>query len=240
MPATVPPAVAVSPDDPLVRIARTTGLFYLGVGITGMLGFLLVRPALFVPDDPAATLARLVEHEWMARAGIALEMGIVITQALAALWFFRLFRSVDDVAAGAIAVFGLVNAIAVLVSAAFLATALQVALAQTGPNAVDAHLMYLVSGNLWQVGNVFFGLWLIPMGLCVLRSGWMPRALGWVLVVGGVGYVLNAFVPYLMPDIGPMAGLLVLPATVGEFWMIGYLLTRGAGRSGSSPRPVSS
>ena len=240
MPATGTPAVAVSPAHSLVRIARTTGLFYLALGITGMLGFLMIRPALFVADDPAATLARLVEREGLARLGIALEMCIVITQALAALWFFRLFRSVDDFAAGAIAVFGLVNAIAVLVSAAFLATALQVALAPTGPNAVDAHLMYLVSGNVWQVGNVFFGLWLIPMGMCVLRSGWMPRALGWVLVVGGVGYVLNAFVAYLVPDVGPMAALLALPATVGEFWMIGYLLTRGVSRVGSSPRPVSS
>src|SRR5690606_21722223 len=123
----------------------TTGLFYLGVGITGMLGFLIVRPALFITHDPSATLARLVEQEWLARLGIALEMGIVITQALTALWFFRLFRSVDDFAAGAITVFGLVNAMAVLVSAALLATALQVALAPMGPNAVDAHLMYLVS-----------------------------------------------------------------------------------------------
>ena len=236
MPATGTPAVAVSPTHSLVRIARTTGLFYLALGITGMLGFLMIRPALFVPDDPAATLARLVEREGLARLGIALEMGIVITQALAALWFFRLFRSVDDFAAGGIAVFGLVNAIAVLVSAAFLATALQVARASTGPNAVDAHLMYLVSGNVWQVGNVFFGLWLIPMGSCVLRSGWMPRLLGWVLVGGGVGYVLHAFVPYLAPGSGPMSGLLVVPATVGEFWMIGYLLGKGVNRRATAER----
>lgn len=240
MPTSIAPAYARTPPVSLVRIARDTGLFYLGLAVTGMLGFLIIRPALFVPDDPAATLARLVEREGLARLGIALEMGIVITQALAALWFFRLFRSVDDFAAGATAVFGLVNAIAVLVSAAFLATALQVALAPTGPNAVDAYLMYLVSGNVWQVGTVFFGLWLIPMGWCVLRSGWMPRLLGWVLVGGGVGYVLNAFVAYLMPGVGPMVGLLVVPATVGEFWMIGYLLIKGVSRLGSSRQPVSS
>jgi hypothetical protein len=137
MSATDTPA-AIAPARSLVRTARATGLFYLGLAITGMLGFLIIRPALFVPDDPAATLARLVEREWMARAGIALEMGIAITQALAALWFFRLFRAVDDFAAGAI------------------------------------------------------------------------------------------------------TGLLAVPATVGVLWMIGYLLTRGVSRLGSSPRPVSS
>ena len=108
----------------------------------------------------------------------------MLTQALAALWFFRLFRPVDAFAAGAIAAFGLVNAVAILVSAACLATALQVALEPVG-DAGNAQLLYLVSDNLWIVGGLFFGLWLIPMGWCVLRSGWMPRALGWILVLGG-------------------------------------------------------
>ena len=224
---------ATPPHESLVRTARLTGLFYLGLAITGMFGFLLVRPALFVQGDPSATLARLVDHEGMARAGIALEMGIVVTQSLAALWFFRLFRSVDDFGAAAIAAFGFVNAIAVLASAAFLATALQVALAPLGAAAADAQLMYLVSGNFWQVGNLFFGLWLMPMGWCVLRSRWMPWLLGWILVVGGAGYVLSAFVSVLAPGSGLASGLLVMPATVGEFWMIGHLLARGINRVAS-------
>jgi len=227
MPADV---AAPTPHASLVRTARTTGLFYLALGIAGMLGFLIVRPALFVPQDPSATLARLVGNEGLARLGIALEMGLAVAQTLAALWFFRLFRSADDFAAGAITVLGLVNAIAVLASAAFLATALQVAVAPLGPDRLDAHLMYVVSANFWQVGNLFFGLWLIPMGWCVLRSGWMPRVLGWFLIGGGPGYVLHAFVGYLAPGAGAMFELLVMPATVGEFWMIGYLLAKGVSR----------
>jgi Domain of unknown function (DUF4386) len=209
-----------------IRTARTTGLFYLALGITGGFGFLLVRPALFAPGAPAETLAHLIQHEQLARIGIALEMGLVVTQALAALWFYRLFRPVDDFAAGSIAVFGLVNAIAVLVSSAMLATALQVALHPIGA-AGDAQLMYLVSSNLWSSGNLFFGLWLIPMGWCVLRSRWMPLPLGWILIVGGVGYVLTPFVAQIAPDAGLVAGLLPVLATVGELWMIGYLLVRG-------------
>jgi hypothetical protein len=221
---------ASAAHESLVRTARITGLCYLGLAITGMLGFLLVRPALYVPGDPSATLARLVGHEGMARAGIALEMGIALTQSLAALWFFRLFRSVDDFAAGAIAVLGFMNAVVVLASAAFLATALDVALVPLGAAGADAQLMYLVSGNFWQVGNLFFGLWLIPMGRCVLRSRWMPWLLGWILVVGGMGYVLSGFINALAPGSELVPGLLVMPATVGEFWMIAYLLVRGVAR----------
>ncbi len=223
------PGTGVAPStmhNRRIRTARLTGLFYLALGITGGFGFLLVRPALFAPGAPAETLAHLIQHERLARIGIALEMGLVVTQALAALWFYRLFRPVDDFAAGSIAVFGLVNAIAVLASSAMLATALQVALHPIGA-AGDAQLMYLVSSNLWNSGNLFFGLWLIPMGWCVLRSRWMPLPLGWILIVGGVGYVLTPFVAQIAPDAGLVAGLLPVLATVGELWMIGYLLVRG-------------
>lgn len=212
-----------------VRVARITGLFYLALGITGGVGFLLVRPALFAPGAPALTLAHLIEQEWLARVGIALEMGLVVMQALAALWFYRFFRPVNDFAAGAIAVFGLVNAIAVLVSSAMLATALQVALDPVGARG-DAQLMYLISNNLWNSGNLFFGLWLIPMGWCVIRSRWMPLPLGWILIVGGSGYVLAPFIAQLAPDAGLAVGVLPVLATVGELWMIAYLLIRGVAK----------
>jgi hypothetical protein len=50
----------------LTRTARMTGLFYLGMAITGVLGFLIVRPRLFAADDPNATLANLVTHGSLA------------------------------------------------------------------------------------------------------------------------------------------------------------------------------
>lgn len=229
--------------EQLTRTARTTGLLYLGLAITGLLGFLVIRGQLFVADDPGATLANLVEHEALARTGIALELGVVVTQALVAVWFYRLFRGVDAFAAGCIAAFGLVNAAAILASAAFLATALDVALddslAPGGGVAATAQLMYVVSGHFWTAGGVFFGLWLVPMGVCVLRSGSMSRPLGWLLVGGGVGYVVSALAAYVVPDVDVLAAALTIPASAGEFWMIGYLLLRGTGRRDASPvRPT--
>lgn len=223
--ATPDTGTAAQPDPATARVA---GLLYLGLGISGMLGFLVIRPQLFAPDDPAGTVAQLLEHEALARTGIALELATVVTQVLAALWFYRLFRPVDPFAAGATAIFGTVNAVVILGSAAFLATALDAALDPVGED--TSQLMYLISENMWGVGNVFFGLWLIPMGLAALHSGWTPRPLGWILVAGGVGYLLRVFVTYLAPSAGPVAELLIVPATVGEFWMIGWLLLRGLRR----------
>lgn len=222
----------MSKDAVSRRECLFAGLFYLGLAVTGALGFLLVRPALFADGDSARTLANLVEREQLARQGIALELGIVMFQALAALSFARLFREIDAFAAGALALFGMVNAVAILASAALLHAALAVALGSTGADPWMGHFAYILSGSFWQVGAVFFGLWLLPMGWLVLKSGLGPRALGWVLIVGGAGYVLSAFVAVLLPGAGALAGYLSIPATVGELWIIILLVWRGLRRTG--------
>jgi Domain of unknown function (DUF4386) len=212
------------------RTARLTGLAYLGLAISGMLGFLLVRGQLYVPGDAAATTANLVGHEALARVGVAIDLSGVLTQALVALWFFKLFRRVNSFAAGAIAAFGLVNAVMMLVGVVFSATGLDVALgdaASPGDRAASAQLLYELSGAAWSVGGLFFGLWLIPMGWLAWRSGYMPRLLGWVLVVGGFGYILSTYVSHLAPGLAGSSSALTVPASVGEFWMVGYLLWKG-------------
>lgn len=206
------------------RTARTTGLLYLALAVVAVPGFLIIRPMLFDPDSAVATLGHLVENEMLARVGIGLELALVGAQALVALWFYRLFRHVDTFAAVSLAAFGLVNAVAILGSAACLGGALTVALtSSSGDAAAGAQLLYVLGGSFWDMGALFFGLWLIPMGLLALRAG-LPRALGWVLLAGGVGYILNAFAGTLAPAAEQAAGLLLIPATVGEFWMIGWLL----------------
>lgn len=215
----------------LTGTARTTGLLYLGLAVTGALGYQFVRGQLYVSDDPQATLSNLVDHTSMARLGIALELATVLTQALAAVWFYRLFRSIDSFAAGLIAVFGMVNAMAILGSAAVLATALDASgdksLAVNGGTAPTVQLLYVISGQLWGVGGLFFGLWLVPMGWLVVLSGWLPRSLGQLLMVGGAGYVVSTFVSYVFASADLVVALLVVPATIAELWAIAYLIIFG-------------
>ena len=229
----------------LRKTARVTGLWYLGLAISGALGFLLVRPLLHVPASPAQTAKNLVEHEALAGVGVALELGVVATQAMAAVWFYKLFRRLNSVAAGALAAFGLVNAVAILGSAALMAAAVEVA---GDPSLAPAHdvpatvqLLFLLSSKAWGVGALFFGLWLIPMGHVVLSSGRLPKGLGWTLVVGGSGYVLSAFLANGVAGTPNwLVDALSVPATVGEFWMIGYLLFVGIRPSAASDATGSS
>jgi Domain of unknown function (DUF4386) len=118
-----PRSINRSGDD-TSTVQWLTGLAYLGLLITGALGFMLIRGKLYVADNAVKTAANLVEREGLARLGIALDIGAAFTQALEAMSFFLLFRRVHTIAAASITVFGLMNATALLFAAAFSATAL--------------------------------------------------------------------------------------------------------------------
>lgn len=223
-----------------ISTARWTGVFYLGLAVAGIFGFLFVRAELFVVDDPAATLANLVDQTSLARVGIAADLSIVLFQALAAVWFFKLFRSEDSFAAGSIAAFGLVNAAAIVVATAFSASALLVAgdaaLAPGADQAATVQLLYELNDATWTLGGLFFGLWLIPMGYVVVKYRVMPAALGWVLMIGGVTYMVDTYLALLVPDAPEaISSVLVGVATIGEFWIVGYLLILGIRSADRSP-----
>jgi hypothetical protein len=212
-----------SPD--FSRHARYAGFFYLALAVFGGMAFLWIRPQLFVENGGQALMPR---HANLMRLGIALELATALSQALAAVWFGRLFRGAHEFAANSITHFGMVNAIAILCSSALMLTSLQVAHAPVDPDPALGHLLFKISSNFWQAGNLFFGLWLIPMGVLVWRSSLGPRILGWILIVGGVGYVLNMLLIVSMPNV-PATLIVLLPiaATVGEIWMIVLLLWTG-------------
>jgi Domain of unknown function (DUF4386) len=206
-----------------MRTERATGLAYLGLAVCGLLGHLIIQSRLYVAGDAAATTANLAAHPTLAGLGIAADLGVVVTQALAALLFFRLFRPIDDLHAAAVAAFGLINSVVILVGT--MVTAAALAAVRAGGTA-PVLLLYELNAAAWTLGGVFFGLWLIPMGRLTVRSGVLPRWLGRLLIVGGSGYVAAAFVAYLAADTTSLTTVLALPASIGEFGMIGFLLLK--------------
>jgi len=204
-----------------VSTAQKTGLLYLGLAITGMVTFLFVRDKLFVGGDTVATFANLKANESLTRFGIATEVALVGFQALAAVWFYKLFRSKGSFMPGLIAIFGSINATVILIASAAWLTALNTAV--SGGQADVAYTLFNLHENIWIVANLFFGLWLLPMAYMASVAR-MPRPLVWFLAAGGVGFILSTFASILLPDQKTLIDTLPLAATVGEFWIIGYLL----------------
>lgn len=204
--------------------ARKAGLAYLALAVSGIVGFMVIRGRLVEHGDAAATTANLIAHPSLARAGLAAMVTVVASQSLAAIYFFRVFRPQDSFAAGSLAAFGMTNAAAILIGTACSATALDVALDAGSPEIVS--MLLELEGATWNVGGLFFGLWLLPMGWLTIHSATMPRALGWTLIAGGVGYVIATYLALVAPGLSTLSDVLVLPALVGELWMVAYLLIR--------------
>lgn len=104
-------------------------------------------------------------------------------------------------------------------------------------NALAMLFLEIHDGGI-HIVTLFWGLWLFPLGVLSFRSGFIPRTLGALLVVGSVGYVINVLVLLVVPNVEtiavfgpPLAVLLALGpvlATLGEFSMIAWLLVKGA------------
>ncbi|GJQ20429.1 MAG: hypothetical protein HBSIN02_07840 [Bacteroidia bacterium] len=216
--------------------ARIAGLCYLLLAISGVFGFIVLHPQVFVAD-PRETLIRLTDLEATSRARLLLEFAVIISQALTAVWFYRLFRTINEWAAWAVGIWGMINCVAILISAITMASAIEVAHStfySIEDKSILIGLSNILIANAWKVGGLFFGLWLIPLGYLVTSSRRMPLWLGRTLILGGTGYLLSV-VAISLGGSGWVSDVLVVPATVGEFWMIGYLLVYGIRAAASEP-----
>jgi len=213
----------------LIKTARSTGASYLALAVSGILGFMVFHPRIFVHGDPQQTLNNLISLGAQAKMRLLLELLIILSQALAAIGFYRLFTSINPSAAAAILCWGTVNAVIISVSAIAMNTAIDYAVVATPTEAekLDSiQVLTRIITNAWAIGGIFFGLWLIPMGWVVVKSRRMPLWLGRILIIGGIGYIVQTFVN--AAGLSNMyLGLLSLPATIGELWMIAYLLVFG-------------
>jgi hypothetical protein len=86
--------------------------------------------------------------------------------------------------------------------------------------------------------QVFFGLWLAPLGYLTHRSGLFPKALGVILVAATVSYLVDVVAAFLLPDLATQFhGLLSITPAIAEIWMVLYLLAVGVRPPGTRARP---
>lgn len=216
-------------EKQLIKTARITGLWYLMMAISGILGFMIFDSQIFVSGNPEQTLTNLIELESTARIRLLLEFAIIISQALTAVWFYKLFKDSYEWEAWTLAIWGMVNALAIMISAISIASAIGTAssdISAMEDKVVLIEVFQNIISNAWGIGGLFFGLWLFPMGYIIIKSKRMPVWLGRVIILGGIGYLISTVIRYVGIDFS-FDSFLTLPATIGEFWMIGYLLIFG-------------
>jgi hypothetical protein len=221
------------------KTARAAGLLYILVGITGAFGIAVVPKLLIVPGDPAATADRILGSEWMFRLGIAGELVNAVAFIFLVLTLQRLFKSTDERLASLMVIFVLVSIPISFANELNALAALGLLTVPDVSSAFDRHQVEtLVSVFLrlhslgFVVNSIFWGLWLLPLGLLVLRSVFAPRALGYLVILAGLAYVIPVFGSLLALSFHDIASsVAIVFEGVGEVSMVVWLLMFGARRS---------
>lgn len=101
------------------------------------------------------------------------------------------------------------------------------ALGTAGSNALVMLLLDTQHYGL-LIAQIFFGLWLVPLGYLAYKSEMFPKTLGVVLIVGGVCYLVDLLATFLVPDFGQQIhAFVVIPSAISEISMVVYLLVIG-------------
>lgn len=221
-------------EVPTRRAARGVGLLYVLTGLPAPFFLIYIPAKLIVKGNPAATSQNLLAHEALFRAGIFGELfnGIAfiflvmalygllsgVNQRLATLMLVLVLVSV---AIGFVNVVNNIGALTLFRGADFLA-----AFDQPHREALGMLFLRLHSQTNY-VNEIFWGVWLLPLGLLVMRSGFIPRILGVLLIANGLAYVVASMTSLFSPSYASFIFLALLPALLGELWIMLWLLIKG-------------
>ena len=216
--------------------ARVAGVLYLLIALIAPIGLIYVPGRLIVVGDAAATAERLRSLEWVLRLGMASELSHQIVAIFLVLALYRLFKPVSEYQARLLLILGLLLSLPIVfvnvlneVAALILAgSATFLSVFERPQRDALTYLFLRLHGQGIQVAAIFWGLWLFPFGILVIRSRFIPRALGVLLIVAGCGYLAASAASLLLPGYAsavlPIAQLL----EIGELPIIVWLLIWGA------------
>jgi len=217
--------------------ARIAGLLYLVVVLTGMFSLAYVPGKIIVWNNPATTVRNIVASESLFRLGILSGLVCYVFFLLLPLALYRLLKPVNSTWAKLMVILAVVSVPISFINTQHKFAALSLAVdagylkaftSEQLQAQVMFHLQQYDKGIL--IVQIFWGLWLLPFGYLVFKSGILPKFLGVLLMAGCVGYLIN-FTGHVLVAAYPESGLSTyvrLPASIGEIGTCLWLLIMGA------------
>jgi hypothetical protein len=216
--------------------ARVAGGIYLIVVITGIFSLAYVPSKLIVWNNASQTIQNITTHESMYRLSLLSSAVCYLAFLLLPFVLYRLLRSVDEITAKLMVLLAVVS-----VPISFLNLQNKYAVLTLIQDAqysgffpegqLSGQVMFLLDNynNGILILLVFWGLWLFPFGYLVFRSGFLPKILGLLLMLGCIAYMISFAGNTMMQNFGEtaLAGFVRLPPALGEIGTCIWLLLRG-------------
>ena len=221
------------------RTAHAAGLIYLLIVLIAPYRLIYVPNALFVAGNAAATSASIAAHEMLFRFGMAADLICGVAMIFLVLTLYRLFEQGDRHLGRLMVVLG-----GAMVPAMYFFNVLNDAAALLLVRGGDylaafdqpqrdalAMLFLRLHGMAIGAAELLWGMWLFPLAMLVLRSGFLPRLLGYGLILNGIAYVVQCFAWALLPSYADTVSSIASPFQFVEILFMLWLLVMGA-RSG--------
>ena len=190
------------------RLARIAGVLYLLNAITSGFAFAYVLGKVYVAGDAATTASNVVANSGLVRIGVVADLFQATVWVFLAMILYLLLKHVHQSVAQVMVVLVAIGAAIVCLNDVFQFEGVRVATdasyaAAFGAAGSNALVLLLLDIHHYGflIAQIFFGLWLVPLGYLAYRSGMFPKALGVALIVGGACYLVGLLAVFLVPDL---------------------------------------
>ena len=216
--------------------ARAAGFLYLLVALSAPIGLLYVPGKLIVSGNATATADNIRASEWLLRLGLASELFHQVVGVFLVLALYRLFKAVNETHARQLVILGALVSVPIMfvnvlneIAALILVKGADFLSVFERPQ-LDAlaYLFLRLHSQGIIVASIFWGLWLFPFGMLVIRSGFIPRVLGVLLMIAGGAYLASAVATLVLPQFRQVVTQIALPLEAAELPIIFWLLIWGA------------
>jgi len=217
------------------KLARVAGLLYLVIFIVAPFSFMIGKSIVLVPGNAAATADSIAASDTLFRIGIASETIVFLVEIALSAILYVLLKPVSPAVSLAAAFSRLAEAV---IQAVNLLPSIFILLLVSGagylsvfePEQLDALVLLFLNiyGDVTLVWGFFFGFHLLLLGYLVYKSGYFPRFLGILLMLGSAGYLLQSYGSFVFPQFsGVLDTLVIVLAVPGELAFTVYLLWKG-------------
>lgn len=204
---------------PTKKLARQAGFLYFLLIPLGVFGILFIPMHFIEAGDMVATMSNIAADPLTFRLSIVFALVTQLIQILTVLALYQLLKSVHKNAA-----LFMVISILVAVPIAMLNELNHFAVLESLGNAEQVSLFLDLHEYGLNIAQIFWGIWLFPMGYLVYKSGFIPKAIGVLLVIACLGYLADSILFFL--DIN--LGFVFSESTyIGEIAIILWLLIKG-------------
>jgi hypothetical protein len=216
------------------KTARLAGFLYFVLAIIGAFTLLYAPSKLIVPGNAAATANSITASESLFRLSAVSGLILQVVFLVLALTLYKLFQEVNRAYAALMvalvvvaAPIGFINMLNQFAALHLLGGADY--LKVFGPDQLNAAAMFFI--NQYNLGviavEIFWGLWLLPLGLLILKSDFIPKILGVLLIIACAGYLIDFFTRLLSPNYAAIIESVVGVTKFGELAIIFWLLIKG-------------